>query len=272
MSASDQTSIQVELVSHCQDERVESTRGQIRIHDLKTFYASINPILSDMMDLIETWIWWDIYDAAELVRFEQKLGKIQLIRQGRLTDELRKRYALLIQSTGEGEDQAAAATTLSDQDILLYEFQQVQRIRHLWSVRRADELGYMFILKRDELTQATQGELIHKIAAKVREYDAVESNPEISEEIQHRYALDLKLPPQKVTRQDVMDFLQQQLVAIEREMLRAADTDAQLGPPYNFKARQLEQMEKWIADLEKQLGLPEQGDASSAQMTPVPTV
>jgi len=39
---------------------VESTRGQIRIHDLKTFYAAIDDSIADLIDLIETWIWWDI--------------------------------------------------------------------------------------------------------------------------------------------------------------------------------------------------------------------
>ncbi len=249
MSPTDQTSIQVELVSHCQDQRKEATRGQVRIHDLKAFYSSIEPWLADFMDLIETWIWWDIYDAAEQVRFEQKLGMIAHIRQGRLTPELRKRYASLIHVGGTDDGEGGAPVTVGDDEVIKYELAQLERIRDQWAYRRADEHGYMFILKRDELASPSQGTLIHRIADKVREYDMVDRTEALDEEMRHRYAIELKILPDKVTRELVLEMIQTDLIALERESLKQADHDTQLGPPYNYKARLLEMMERKVAEL-----------------------
>ncbi len=189
MSSNDQTSIQVEIVSHCQDELVEATRGRIRFHDLKSFYAAINPALSDMLDLIESWIWWDIYDAATLVRFDQKMGVISTIGQKRFTPEMRKGYLAMLQAVMGEED--ANIARMSETDILKYELKRLLEIRDRWSARRKGERGYTYILKRDELP-------------------AAEDQPEEEKE---------------------------------------------LGPPYNFKERQLEQMDKSLQTLKQQLAL-----------------
>lgn len=262
MSPTDQTSIQVELVSHCQDERTEATRGQIRIHDLKSFYAAIDPNLTNLMDLLETWLWWDILDATELVRFEQKLGLIAAARQGRISEEMRRRYSTILHpAMAEDEGPATSAT---DEEVIKYEIQRLLYIRDQWAYRRGNERGFMYVLKRDELTGPSHGELIHQIAGKVRDYDAVDSMEEIDDAVRHRYAADLRLTPDKVTRQGVVDFLQNELLEIEREVLQKADRDSRLGPPYNYKERQLEQMDKWLNDLNQQL----RGIVKALQTTP----
>jgi hypothetical protein len=265
LSPTDQSSIQVELVSHCQDERVESTRGQIRIHDLKTFYAALNPELSDMIDLLETWIWWDLPESAELARFEQKLGVIARVRQGGLPPEMRKRYATIILSTGEEE---TVMTTVSDEDILRYELTQLVHIRDQWKHRRGNELGYMCVLKRDKLPSPDEEELIHAIAERVREYDAIETAETITDEIQHRYAPDLKTAPQKITKEVILTFIKSRLMAVEREMVEADDPNQRLGQPYNFKNRQGEQMDKVLADVALQLKPLLQQDLSSPPPIP----
>ena len=271
MSATDQTSVQVELVSHCQDERVETTRGQIRIHDLKTFYAAIDDSIANLIDLIETWIWWDIMDAAELVRFEQKLGIIAMIRQGRMSEEMRKRYGALIQPAPGGEEEHAAVS-LTDEDAIRYEFRQLVHLRDQWAARRQGERGYMYILKRDEQA-AKQGELLHLITAKVREYDAIESEEELDEGVRQRFVTELALAPEKITRTLILEYVQGQLLQIEREMLKEADHETKLGPPYNYKERQLEQMDKWLFDLNQQMRgtlrpAPAAGPAPPAQPAP----
>ncbi|MCE5230330.1 hypothetical protein LLG95_12155 [bacterium] len=251
MSPTDQTSIQVELVSHCQDERTESTRGQIKIHDLKTFYASIDNDLSAFLDLVETWIWWDILDAAELIRFEQKLGMLVHIRQGKLTPEGRKRYSGLIQSTAGGEEEAVAQIT--DEDIIKYEFTQLEKIRDTWATRRGNERGFMYVLKRDELPSESEGALIHRFAEKVREYDSVHDVDDLDEDMRHKYAIEMKILPEKLTREAVLEHLKVSLREQEREMVAQADHDARLGPPYDYKSRLLEQMERKLAETRRQV-------------------
>lgn len=255
MSPTDQTSIQVELVSHCQDERVESTRGQIRFHDLKSFYAAINPSLSGVIDLFETWIWWDIRDAAELVRFEQKLGIISRIRQGKFSPEMRKRYATLIQSSsgGDEDDQAGSAAMITEEEILTYEINQLQRTRDQWAQRREYERGYMYVLRRDEIPLVQKGEVIHTIAEKVREYDTIKNTDMMNDEVRYRYASILRVAPDKVEKENILDYLRNELYEDERRMVASAEHKVKLGPPYRYKARQLEQMNKWLGDLEEQM-------------------
>jgi hypothetical protein len=257
LSPSDQTSIQVELVSHVREEIKQATRGQVRIHDLKTFYAAIDPTLTEMMDLLETWIWWDIQDSAELARFEQKLGIVQSIRQGKCTPELRRYYTSLIlppEAAAEAAaDAAAAEHSVTDEEILNYEMQRLVQIRDQWKLRRQYDHGYMFVLQRDELPAENQGELIHKIAERVREYDRVDSAPDIDEDQRHYYAPLLKLAPNKVDRKGVLAYLQARLLESEREMVQSADSEARLGPPYRYKLRQLDLLDKWLKDLAAQL-------------------
>ena len=254
MSPTDQTSIQVELVSHCQEQMHDTTRGQIKIHDLKTFYAAINPVISEMLDLFETWIWWDILDSADLARFEAKLGRINSVRQGKASTEMRKAYGAMIHGGKPGEEDAAAAGA-SDVEIINYEFKHLLQIRKVWLYRRDNELGYMYVLKRDEEAASDQGVLIHQIADRVREYDRIEHlDGELDDDTRHRYGIELKCAPENVTRERVLEILQQQLIDVEREMLLKADHQARLGPPYNYKRRQLDLMDKWLKDLKMQLG------------------
>lgn len=268
MSPSDQTSIQVEIVSHCQDERTEATRGQIRIHDLKSFYASIDNGLAQFLDLVETWIWWDILDAAELVRFEQKLGMLVHVRQGKLSPEARKRYAGIVQSaSGEEEN---AAQTISDDDVIKYELAQLEKIREQFTLRRANERGYMYILKRDEMTSQSQGAMIRIIADKIREYDAIDQAGDLNEDVRHRYAIELKILPEKLTREMVLDHIKASLLEQEREMVAQSDHEARLGPPYDYKARLLDQMERKLAETRKAV-MPATQPAPATAATPAET-
>lgn len=275
MSPTDQTSIQVELVSHCQDERTEHTRGQIKIHDLKSFYASIDEGLAAFLDLVETWIWWDILDSAELVRFEQKLGMIAHVRQGKLSPDMRKRYATQISAASGGgaeeEKETAVTSSISDEDIIKYEKGQLEKIREQWSIRRGNERGYMYVLKRDELPTPSQGTMIHEMAEKVREYDSVDQIEDFSEDQRHRYAIELKVLPEKLTRDMVLDHIKLQLLGVEREMVAASDHEARLGPPYDYKTRLLEQMDRKLAECRAADAKPANGTpAAPAAPAPAP--
>lgn len=251
MSPTDQSSIQVELVSHTQDERVEATRGQIRIHDLKSFYSAIDSGLTDMMDLFETWIWWDILDATELSRFEQKLGIITKAESEGLPEESRKRYGSLI-SSGSGEEEAGPS--VSNKDVIRYEMQRLVEIRDRWVYRRDNEQGHMFVLKRDRLPPSDKGETVRLIAEKVREYDRIEAEEELSEEVGQRYAPELGVAPETISQKMVLDHLQNELYKAEREMLDQVESEARLGPPYNYKRRQIRQMDRWLSELKQKHG------------------
>ena len=251
MSPSDQTSVQVELVSHVQDSKIEATRGQIKIHDLKTYYASIDPQLGDMTDLLETWIWWDLYDAVELARFEQKIGIIQHVRQGKLSDKLRQKYTMLIRPLQGTEEKPKA---VSDEEVIMYQYHRLVEIQENWAYRRETEWGYMFVLKRDRLEVSNPGELIGKITGKVREYDSVKSIETDDSERLQPYAAILNLSSDEVSHERVLELLQSQLIEIGREMLHQADNKPRLGPPYNFKLHQAELLNRWMTDLKTQLG------------------
>lgn len=271
-SATDQNSIQVELVSHVQDEKVESTRGQIRIHDIKNLYGCIEPDLLDLVDLIETWIWWDIPDAVELTRFEQKVAVVQLIEKGELPDKLRRRLSVLVhvpeqESEEEGEKKQPEFKIADDEEILSYEITQMKLICDRWAYRRKYELGYMFVLQRDRIEGTNQGEYVHLIAEKIREYDKIEHLEAMDDEIRHRWAPVLRIKPESVTRELIMQQMQTELVTLEKEMIEGSENEVNLGPPYNYKAKQFKKIKKWVDELMGRYGhLVEEIDPSKVVM------
>jgi len=108
---------------------------------------------------------------------------------------MRKRYGALIQPAAGGEEERAAAS-LTDEDALRYEFRQLVHIRDQWAYRRQSERSHMYILKRDEQA-AKQGELLHLVTAKVREYDAIVSLDELDEGVRQRFVTELSLAPRR---------------------------------------------------------------------------
>jgi hypothetical protein len=254
LSPTDQTSIQVELVSHVRESVKQGTRGQIRIHDLKSFYAAIDPTLTDMIDLLETWIWWDVYDSSELARFEQKLGVIQMVRQGRATPELRKHYGTLFaSSTANASDAQHEHPEVTDAEIIAYEFHNAEHIRDQWKARREDDHGYMFVLQRDELPVSNHAETTRALVELALEHDHLDSVTELDEPTRGIYAAKLKLPADKVTRQGVVEWIRARMTDAGRELAKATDGDSHLGPPYRFKLRQLDLIDKCLRDLKVQL-------------------
>lgn len=247
MSATDQTSVQVELVSHCNEERQDkASRGHIKIQDMKAYYASIDPTLGAFIDLFESWVWWDILDAVERVRFERKVGAIQAARAGRFNDAQRRRYTTLI---NPGGTDSQTGSVYSDEEIVNYELDQLRKVQANWATRRTTELSFMIVLKRDQRPCGDQGEMIHRIADMVREYDRIESLVELEEPTRQRYAAELHVSADRVERGAVLTLLQAQLIELEREMIGQTDEEARLGAPYNFKQRQLDQMSRWLHEL-----------------------
>jgi hypothetical protein len=207
-----------------------------------------------MMDLVETWIWWDILDAAEIVRFEQKIAQIQAVRQGKVTEEGRKRYNALIHPAGAEEEAAAPRVQgVTDEDIIRYEFKQLMGLREQWAYRRGNDRGFMYVLKRDELPPKPQGELVHRLGEIARRYELVEGLDELDEETRQAYAGEMHVAAEKLTQKAIQEYLFGVMIQIEREMMQQIDRDTQLGPPYNYKERQGEQMDRVLQDLANQL-------------------
>jgi hypothetical protein len=254
LSPSDQTSIQVELVSHVRETVKQATRGQIRIQDLKSFYAAIDPTLTDMIDLLETWIWWDIYDSSELARFDQKLGVIQMIRQGRGSPELRKHYgSLIVPAAANASDAQHEHPEVTDEEIIAYEFHNAEHIRDQWKLRREDDHGYMFVLQRDELPVTNHAETTRALVDLALEHDHLDSVTELDEPMRVIYAAKLKLPADKVSRQGALEWIQARMTEAGRELAKSTDGDSHLGPPYRFKLRQFDFIEKRLRDLKAQI-------------------
>ena len=66
-------------------------------------------------------------------------------------------------------------------------------------------------------------------------------------------APELRMVPEKVTHEMITDLLQKQLLTLEEEMIKNVTHERRLGPPYNYKERQLEQMDKWVQDMTQQI-------------------
>ncbi|MCX7765992.1 MAG: hypothetical protein N2246_04725, partial [Candidatus Sumerlaeia bacterium] len=140
-SPTDQNSIMNEILNI--SEQVKETRaGILNIRDIKTFYTALDPSLTRIVELIQTWIWWDLPDAADIFSFEQEYQRILKLAKQPLTDKIIDYYRKAMKRTTDAE--------ITLKDILEYEINKLEQIVKRLKQRNEAEPGYQMILKRDE--------------------------------------------------------------------------------------------------------------------------
>ncbi|HNM47090.1 MAG TPA: hypothetical protein PKH51_08740, partial [Candidatus Sumerlaeota bacterium] len=76
LSVKSQNSLLGEIVEE-KEKETHRTGGGLDIHDMRTLFHAIDPGLDKMIGLVQTFIWWDLEDAADLARFEKKVGIVR---------------------------------------------------------------------------------------------------------------------------------------------------------------------------------------------------
>jgi len=147
-NATDQNSIFNEIINLKDRMEREKRAGQLPVHDMRTFYTALDPSLEKIVELIQTWIWWDIADSSDMVAFEHQSIIMKQLQTVPLEGQILEHYQKTLKK---------AASELDRKMILQYEFDRLENILKQFQERRTEEAGFQMILKRDVKEDKTLG-------------------------------------------------------------------------------------------------------------------
>lgn len=139
-SSGDQSSIMDEIIERTDDSGKKTVDHTI--HDMRSFFRSIDPALENLVSLIQHWMKWDLPDAADQHGFDEQVRRLTALRGIQLTDDLRGRYR---QALGKPTDEP-----VSDQEVFEMEMRRLDQIAGRFCGRRAEDEPYQLIICRDE--------------------------------------------------------------------------------------------------------------------------
>ncbi len=139
-SSGDQSSIMDEIID-LTDDTLKKNADQ-SIHDMRSFFRSIDPSLENLVTLIQHWMKWDLADAADQHSFDEQVRRLTALRGIQLNDDLRGRYR---QALGKSTDEH-----VSDEEVFQMEIRRLDQIAGRFCGRRAEDEPYQLIICRDE--------------------------------------------------------------------------------------------------------------------------
>ncbi len=139
-NSGDQNSIMDEIIERTDESGKKVTDHSI--HDMRSFFRSIDPALENLVQLIQHWIKWDLPDAADQHGFDEQVRRLTALRGVQMTDDLRARYR---QALGKTADE-----TVSDLEIFQMEMRRLDQIAGRFCGRRSEDEPYQLIICRDK--------------------------------------------------------------------------------------------------------------------------
>lgn len=243
-SPTDQNSIMNEIINLAED-RSETTSGTLNIRNIRTFYKALDPSLEQIVELIQTWIWWDLPDSADMFAFEQEYQRILKLAKQPLSDKIIDYYRKLMKWASDKE--------LTKKDILEYEVQKLSKIVQNLGRRIAEEPGYKMILKRDKLSSEMLEEMIIKLAKHINNLRKIRQMNEIPDELKGLYSKSLNISPQDVTKEIIIQFEEKSINQLEEKIKDTLNLGQALGEPYNYKEKKFKELEKRLNQLKSML-------------------
>ncbi len=232
LSVKSQNSLLGEIVEE-KEKETHRTGGGLDIHDMRTLFHAIDPGLDKMIGLVQTFIWWDLEDAADLARFEKKVGIVRAFEENGITDEMAEYYRELM-----GVDRKP-----SGEDVILHECKMLGRTLDLFRTRRNTEQGYQMIVKREMQPTESPDVIIEATANQLGMLKALRGGKVLDDVLKEQFSRALACEPSAVTADRAISFLDN-TIQTNKKRLKASLLGAGSGQPYNVKRAQLEEMEK----------------------------
>lgn len=214
----------------------------IRITDLRMLYMAIDSAMGGLIELSQTWIWWDLPDAVALHCHNSQVARIKKLIKMELNEQIKEYYKNAMNISG-GED--------IDMDMIMgHEYRRLMRIVTEFELRRRDDLSHQQVLKRDVLDDKGVNALIIELAEEVRLLEKIEGMETIPEDLQSDRARKMGADPNKIDRDHIVLWQRRHVAEMENQTHTALLTGQVLGPPYNFKVAQLEQMKTDVKSIQ----------------------
>jgi len=235
-----QNSLQGELVEEKEDD-AHRTHGTMEIHDMRTLYRAIKPGLDKNVALIQTFIWWDLEDAADIARINHKKGIVQALAAKGITDDIAEYYQGIMQKDSKP----------STEQIVAYEIGKMKQTLECYRARRSEDAAYKMIIRRERAKSEKPEALIEAIASQQNVLKTLKKDEELPESMWEQFAKALQVPRQEVTKESARKWLEATIEA-NHKRLRDSMMGTGSGKAVNVKLEKQEQLEQLLAQLENE--------------------
>ena len=240
----DQNTIMNEIVN-LQEDKKETRHGILTVRDMRSFYRALDPSLERIVEVVQTMIWWDMPDAADMFSFDHEYQRVVKLAKQPLTDKIIDYYRKQMKRSPDME--------LSRNDILEYEVSKLEAILIKLRTRCDNEPGFQIIIKRDVISAKGIDDLVFRLATHTNNLKKIEAMNDLSDELREMYAKTLKITPQDVTRDIVIMFEKNTIEQLKGKLKDMLNMGQALGEPYNLKTRKVEQIEKRFEKIKQAL-------------------
>ncbi len=252
----DQNCLLGEIVTKA--EEIDATKtGYVPIRDMRGLYKTMNPVLDQLVELIQIWIWWDLLDAAELYQFNVQIDRIRSLMSHELNDRLRAYYHNQMRRQGSPE-------TLSREEIIAFEFGRAADLLRDMETRLENEEIHQEIIAYENGEGEPFDEKLLQLADHLRARDRILETHDLPPDGREHYGRTLHCPPSDVTAERALAFEEAFIQGAKRELIAAAESVGAGGTRYNLKQRLLQEARQRLAALRPAQASPESPGARAA--------
>ncbi|MBN1475154.1 hypothetical protein JXA47_00225 [Candidatus Sumerlaeota bacterium] len=240
-----QYSILHEIVSALDERKEGASADAIRVTNMRDLYQAIDSQIGDLIELAQTWIWWDLPDAVTLQAYQGQTNIIRRLLDMELTEQVKDHYRNMLELKPTDE--------VTREMMLAHHLANLERLVTEFGLRRRDDLAHQEVLKRDIVESHGVDLLIMELATELQALERLEKTDPFDDKIMAHYARRLAADPAHLTRDHILMWQREHVADLKTKLLSALHSGQILGRPYNFKERQLEQMQADLAELKKKL-------------------
>jgi hypothetical protein len=254
-----QVSFMNEIIPSDEEAQGKKRAGQLEIHNVKSFYKALDPSLEQVLLLLQTWIWWDLRDAADQYRFDLQEQRLQNLKthefNAAMVDFYRKEMVV------------RPGVDITREDVVKFELGRAREILERYDHGRTEEHGHEMILVREEREGSTEADAscvkLAKRLMAIEKARALKDPPD--DAVRNFYASQLGAPAPQVTAGMVVEFEESHARRERQTLSEQLMSGCKMGKTFNYKVLKLQLMKARFDDLCKLLGI-------SPQDVPAPNV
>lgn len=235
-------------ISPRDDKNVKNAVADEVIHDLKTFFKAMNPGIESMVELVESWIMWDVRDATDIFNFEEQIKKLVILRNRELPPEFLRQYA--------GEMNKMAGEDPTQADVYVFELNRLRSLITGLIIRLREQKPYkMIVARRTEVVNNAIDMELQSVARHCRALEMIAALPDgpiTDEKVRAHYGAVLALESERITKAAVTEYESAQ-IGEGKIRLRTMLDDTTDGEAYNYKSEQVFELKDQY-DAEAELG------------------
>lgn len=227
-----QQSLLGEIVEGKKSEGEHKTTSAMEVTDMRSLFSAMDPSLASITGLIQTYIWWDLEDAVDCARFDMKVNIIRNFEARGVPPETVELY---------GKQQNRKMTA---EDVIMHECRMLKRVMENFRTKREADRGYQLIIKREQAATEDPNLILDALTQQISMHRGLRAgNLTLDDSMIDNFARAMGIEPILVTAERAEAFLNQTITA-NKARLKGAFAGAGSGAPYNFKGRQMEEMDR----------------------------